>query len=118
MRLLKQGGKYYCTMCAIFCLKHQAVFAALAADVTAPAEGVAVPTAVAKAIPSAPTPGAVSGKPALVAKKAKPSKASAPATLDESAVHGIGGANDGPRPPPPIHRRDEKQQSTSNGIMH
>jgi hypothetical protein len=37
--------------------------------------------------------------PALVAKKMKVSKESAPATLDDSAVCWIGGANDGPKPP-------------------
>jgi hypothetical protein len=74
--------------------KCQAVLATLGAVVVAPA-------AVTKAIPSAPTPGEVVGAPALVAKKAKVSKESALATLtlDESAVHRIGGENDGPRLP-------------------
>jgi hypothetical protein len=44
------------------------------------------PVAMAKAIPSAPTPGAVIGVPALVTKKAKALNESALAMLDESAV--------------------------------
>ncbi len=78
--------------------------AARAADVTVPAAVVTAPATVAKAIPSAPTPRADVGMPVLVAKKAKVSKESAPATLDESAVHWKGGRNDGPRPPHPRER--------------
>jgi hypothetical protein len=47
---------------------------------------VAAPTAVAKVILSAPTPGAIVGTPMSVAKKAKALKESAPEMLDESAV--------------------------------
>jgi hypothetical protein len=79
-------------MCTTPSPKRKAVLAVLAEDVAAPAAVVAtpaavvpVPAAVAKAIPSAPTPGAVGGMPPLVAKKAKASKESAPAMLDESA---------------------------------
>jgi hypothetical protein len=42
--------------------------------------------AVVKAIPPVPMPGAVVGMPELVAKKAKASKKSTPATLEESTV--------------------------------
>ena len=80
-----KGGKY-CTICATPCPKRHAVLAALAADVAAPAAVIAVPTAVAKAIPSAPTLRAVVGKAALVAKKVKALKESAQATLDKSTV--------------------------------
>jgi hypothetical protein len=45
-------------------------------------------------------PGAVFGVPAMVAKKVKASKESAPAMMDESAIRSIGGGNDGSRPPP------------------
>jgi hypothetical protein len=73
-------------MCANPCPKCQAVLAALEADVAAPAAVVALPVAVAKVIPSAPTSGAVIGALDLVAKKAKAPKESALATLDKSAV--------------------------------
>jgi hypothetical protein len=86
-------------MCTTPRLKHQAVLAALVADVAMPPAVLAMPVVVAKAILSAPTPGAVIGVPTLVAKKAKVLKESAPLTLDKSAVCLIGGANDGPRPP-------------------
>ncbi len=59
-------------MSASPCTKFQAVLAMLAAVPIAP-------TAVAKAIPSGPTPRAVVGAPALVVKKAKASKESSPA---------------------------------------
>jgi hypothetical protein len=65
-------------MCATPCLKLQAVLA-LAAIVV-------VPVAVAKVILSAPTPRAVVGALALVAKKAKALKESATETLDEFTV--------------------------------
>jgi hypothetical protein len=73
-------------MCATPHPKHQAVLAVLAADVAVAAAVVAAPVAVAKANPSVPMPGAVVGVLALVVKKAKASKESALATLDESAV--------------------------------
>ncbi len=52
-------------MCATPRPKRQAPLAALAADVAAHAAVVAAPAAVAKAIPSAPTPGALVGAPAF-----------------------------------------------------
>jgi hypothetical protein len=59
-------GKY-CPLCAIPCPKHQALLAALAADVAVHAAVVAVSTAVALAIPSASMPRAVVGAPTAVA---------------------------------------------------
>jgi hypothetical protein len=47
---------------------------------------IVAPAAVAKAILSAPTPGAVVGATALVAKKVKASKESAPAMLNDYAI--------------------------------
>ncbi len=61
----KKGGKY-CAMCATLRPKCQALLAALAADVAAHAAVVAVPAVIAKAIPSAPMPGALVGVPAAV----------------------------------------------------
>jgi hypothetical protein len=60
-----KGGKY-CTMCATPHQKRQAVLAALAANVAVPTAVVSVPAAVAMAIPSAPSPGAIIGMPAAV----------------------------------------------------
>jgi hypothetical protein len=73
-------------MCTTPHPKHHAVLAALAVEAAVPMAVVAAPVAVVKAILSAPTPGAIVGAPTLVEKKAKASKESAPATLDESAV--------------------------------
>ena len=73
-------------MCATPHPKRQAVLAALAKDVAVPTAVVAAPAVMANVILSAPMPGAVVGAPALLAKKAKASKESALATLDESAV--------------------------------
>ena len=73
-------------MCATPRPKRQVVLAMLAADVATPAAVVAATAALVMSIPSASMPVAVVGAPPSVAKKAKASKESALATLDESAV--------------------------------
>jgi hypothetical protein len=74
-------------MCATPHPKHQAVLAAFVAGVVTHTAVLAAPVVVAKVILSAPTPGAVVGAAALVAKKAKTLKESALAMLDESTIH-------------------------------